>query len=102
MVAATDSEDSSLQVGPPRHAASPQPTKPSAVSRRTKTKLTASRVVKDILWGHATGMSAMLTRAPLIFMRQYPRSSPGRQAGLWLSAGLWYTQASPEVDAALA
>jgi hypothetical protein len=43
-----------------------------------------------------------MTRAPAIFMRQYPRSSPGRQAGLWSGVGLWYTQASPEVDAALA
>src|SRR5713101_4118595 len=102
MVAAMDSDDSSLQVGPPRHAASPQPTRPSAVSRRTKTKLTASRVVKDILWGRATGMSARMTRALAIFMRQYPRSSPGRQAGLWSGVALWYTQASPEVDAALA
>src|SRR5262249_19339656 len=73
MVAATDSEDSSLQVGPPRQAASPQPTSPSAVSRRTKTNCTASSVVKDILWGRATGMSAWITRTLAIFMQSCPR-----------------------------
>src|ERR1700730_9295728 len=75
MVAAMDSEDSSLQVGPPRHAASPQPTSPSAVSRRTKTKFTASRVVKDILGGRSTGISAWITRTPAIFMRPPRRES---------------------------
>src|SRR5215510_11688808 len=68
MVTATDSDDSSLQVGPPRHAASPQPTRPSAVSRRTKAKLTASSVVKDILCGRLTGMSASTTRTSAIFI----------------------------------
>ena len=44
-MAATDSADSSLQVGPPRQAASPQPTTPSRVSILTNTKFTASSVV---------------------------------------------------------
>jgi hypothetical protein len=47
-VAAIDSADSSLQVGPPRQAASPQPTRPSRVSIRTNTKFTAVRVVNDM------------------------------------------------------
>src|SRR5262244_3848217 len=68
IVTATDSEDSSLHVGPPRHAASPQPTRPSAVSRRTKAKLTASSVVKDILCGRLTGMSASTTRTSAMFI----------------------------------
>src|SRR5713226_6469218 len=81
MVAATDSEDSSLQVGPPRQAASPQPTRPSPVSRRTKTKFIISRVVKDILWGRSTGMSAWITRTSTIFMEpHYPCCEHGRQA----------------------
>jgi len=42
-------DDSSPQVGPSRHAASPQPTSPSPVSTRTKTKFTCSSVLKDIL-----------------------------------------------------
>src|SRR5215831_4738744 len=67
-MAATDSADSSLHVGPPRHAASPHPTCPSAASRRTKTKFTTSSVVNDILWGRRTGMSARITRTSLIFM----------------------------------
>src|SRR4030095_4787175 len=69
MATATDSDDSSLHVGPPRHAASPQPTRPSAVSIRTKAKLTASSVVKDILCGGLTGMSARVTRTSAIFIR---------------------------------
>src|SRR6185436_1656846 len=69
MVTATDSDDSSLHVGPPRHAASPQPTRPSAVSRRTKAKLTASSVVNDILCGRVTGMSARMTRTSAILIR---------------------------------
>src|SRR5580765_5627377 len=68
MVTATDSDDSSLHVGPPRHAASPQPTRPSAVSRRTNAKLTASSVVNDILCGRFTGMSARITRTSAIFI----------------------------------
>jgi hypothetical protein len=68
MVATTDSADSSLQVGPPRQVASPQPTWPSEVSRRTKTKFTASRVVKDILCGRCTGMSALTTRRSASFI----------------------------------
>src|SRR5712664_1099221 len=80
MVAATDSEDSSLQVGPPRQAASPQPTRPSPVSRRTKTKFIISRVVKDILWGRSTGMSAWITRTSAIFIvPHYPCCEDGRQ-----------------------
>src|SRR5215471_13132125 len=75
MMAATDSEDSSLQVGPPRQAASPHPTRPSTVSRRTKAKFTASRTVNDILCGRATGMSAWITRTLAIFMRPSPRES---------------------------
>ena len=70
-----DSEDSSLHVGPPRHAASPHPTSPSAVSSRTKTKFTASSVVKDILCGRSTGMSAWITRTSAIFMRPSRRES---------------------------
>src|SRR6516165_3721234 len=69
---AIDSDDSSLHVGLPRHAASPQPTRPSAVSRRTKAKLTASSVVNDILCGRLTGMSARITRTSAIF-----NASPG-------------------------
>src|SRR5439155_23736053 len=81
MVAATDSEDSSLQVGPPRQAASPQPTRPSPVSRRTNTKFIISRVVKDILWGRSTGMSAWITRTSAIFIvPHYPCCEDGRQA----------------------
>src|SRR5438128_11769809 len=81
MVAATDSEDSSLQVGPPRQAASPQPTSPSGVSRRTKTKFIVSRVVKDILWGRSTGMSAWITRTSAIFIvPHYPCCEQSRQA----------------------
>src|SRR5713226_971868 len=81
MVAATDSEDSSLQVGPPRQAASPQPTRPSPVSRRTKTKFIISRVVKDILCGRSTGMSAWITRTSAIFMDpHYPCCERSRQA----------------------
>src|SRR5687767_14347996 len=68
MVAATDSADSSLHVGPPRHAASPHPTNPSCVSRRTKTKFTASRVVKDMWWGRRTGMSARTIRTSAILL----------------------------------
>src|SRR5215470_1042959 len=64
---AIDSDDSSLHVGPPRQAASPQPTRPSAVSIRTKAKLTASSVVNDILCGRLTGMSARTTRTSAIF-----------------------------------
>src|SRR5713226_9804697 len=81
MVTATDSEDSSLQVGPPRQAASPQPTSPSPVSMRTKTKFIISSVVKDILCGRATGMSAWITRTSAIFMEpHYPCCEHGRQA----------------------
>src|SRR5712691_12907362 len=81
MVAATDSEDSSLQVGPPRQAASPQPTSQSPVSMRTKTKFIVSRVVKDILWGRSTGMSAWISRTSAIFIvPHYPRCEDGRQA----------------------
>src|SRR5438132_2607023 len=69
IVTATDSDDSSLHVGPPRHAASPHPTRPSAVSTRTKAKLTASSVVKDILCGRFTGMSVRMTRTSAIFIR---------------------------------
>src|SRR5262249_16413643 len=76
MVAATDSEDSSLQVGPPRQAPSPQPTRPSTVSKRTNTKVTASKVVNDILCGRATGMPAWITRTLAIFMGPFPRESP--------------------------
>ena len=68
MVAATDSADSSLHVGPPRHAASPQPTRRSEVSARTKTKFTVSSVVNDILCGRRTGMSARTTRSSASFM----------------------------------
>src|SRR5690242_7796736 len=88
MVAATDSEDSSLHVGPPRQAASPQPTIPSAVSRRTKTNCTASRVVKDILCGRATGISAWITRTLAIFMRPLPRESQcSRPEGVGFGVG---------------
>src|SRR5439155_16847117 len=81
MVADTDSEDSSLQVGPPRQAASPQPTSPSGVSRRTKTKVIVSTVEKDILWGRSTGMSAWITRTSAIFMEpHYPCCEQSRQA----------------------
>src|SRR5439155_8329754 len=69
IVTATDSDDSSLHVGPPRHAASPHPTRPSTVSTRTKAKLTASSVVKDILCGRFTGMSARMMRTSAIFIR---------------------------------
>src|SRR5262252_10249699 len=89
MVAATDSEDSSLQVGPPRQAASPQPTSPSAVSKRTKTNCTASSVVKDILCGRATGISAWITRTLAIFMgpslREWQCSCP-EDAGFGVDA----------------
>src|SRR2546426_964303 len=61
------SATSALHGGPPRHAASPQPVRPSAVWTRTKAKLTASRVVKDILCGRFTGMSARVTRTSAIF-----------------------------------
>src|SRR3989442_6565137 len=67
MVPAPDSDASSLHVGPPRHAASPQPVRPSVVSRRTKAKFTAASVVKDILCGRLTGMSARVTRTSAIF-----------------------------------
>src|SRR5688500_6384674 len=67
MTDCTDSDDSSLQVGPPRHAASPQPTRPPRVSIRTKAKFTACSVVNDILCGRFTGMSAMMTRtSPMV------------------------------------
>src|SRR6266536_3973035 len=67
MVTATDSADSSLQVGPPRHAASPHPTRPPAVSRRTSAKFTARSVVNDMACGRLTGMSARMTRTWAIF-----------------------------------
>src|SRR5262249_14846442 len=74
---AIDSDDSSLHVGPPRHAASPQPTRPSAVSTRTNAKLTASSVVNDILCGRLTGMSARTTRTPAIFNASAGNASLG-------------------------
>src|ERR671912_809885 len=67
MTDCTDSDDSSLHVGPPRHAASPQPTSPPRVSMRTKAKFTAWSVVNDILCGRFTGMSARITRtSPMV------------------------------------
>src|SRR5688500_7970967 len=67
MTDCTDSDDSSLHVGPPRHAASPQPTSPARVSMRTNAKFTACSVVNDILCGRFTGMSARTTRtSPMV------------------------------------
>src|SRR5687768_1923222 len=67
MTAWTDSADSSLQVGPPRQAASPQPTRPPRVSIRTKAKFIVSRVVNDMRCGRLTGMSARTTRtSPIV------------------------------------
>src|SRR6266478_7322465 len=98
MVAATDSEDSSLQVGPPRQAASPQPTSPSPVSRRTKTKFIISRVVKDILCGRSTGMSAWITRTSAIFIvPHYPCCEDGRQARSQREAQAHAFQSTAEV-----
>ena len=66
-MALIDSADSSLQVGPPRQAASPQPTRPSRVSIRTKTKFTAVSVVNDMWCGRLTGMSATISRtSPMV------------------------------------
>src|SRR3989441_6417195 len=99
MVADTDSEDSLLQVGPPRQAASPQPTRPSPVSRRTKTKFIVSRVVKDILWGRSTGMSAWITRTSAIFIvPHYPCCEDGRQArsGAWSGTPGLHSAPRPE------
>src|SRR5438876_794761 len=62
----TDSADSSLHVGPPRHAASPQPTRPPRVSMRTKAKFISCSVVNDMWCGRLTGMSARETRTSAI------------------------------------